>query len=118
MLVIRERTVKAAVCYPPAVTYRPVPVDTAGVSLSEDLNALTERLAEHAHDLWAERRVSEGWTYGPTRNDTAKTHPCLVPYADLPEQEKEYDRSAAMGTLKAIVALGYRIVPAATRRTS
>lgn len=99
------------------MTYRPVPVDTTGVSLSEDLLALTEQLAEHAHDLWAQRRVSEGWTYGQTRNDAAKTHPSLVPYADLSEQEKEYDRSTAMGTLKAIVALGYRIVPAASRRT-
>lgn len=91
------------------MTYRPNPIDTSGVVLSKDLLALTERLAEHAHDIWAARRMAEGWTYGPKRDDAAKKHPDLVPYADLPKSEKEYDRSAAMETLKAIVALGYRI---------
>jgi ryanodine receptor 2 len=33
----------------------------------------------------------------------------LVPYQQLPESEKTYDRLAAMETLKAILALGYRI---------
>ena len=91
------------------MTYRPNPIDTSGVALSADLRALTERLAEHAHDVWAARRISEGWTCGPKRDDAAETHPDLVPYSDLPESEKEYDRRAAMETLKAIVALGYCI---------
>lgn len=91
------------------MTYHPKPIDTSAVTLSDDLLALTERLAEHAHDVWAARRMAEGWTYGPKRDDAAKRHPDLVPYADLPESEKEYDRRAAMETLKAIVALGYRI---------
>jgi hypothetical protein len=70
---------------------------------------LTERLAENAHDIWAQQRLTEGWTYGPERNDKQKNHPCLIPYADLPDSEKQYDRNAALETLKAIVALGYRI---------
>ncbi len=41
--------------------------------------------------------------------DFLKEHPCLVPYEELPESEKEYDRNAALQTLKAIVALGYGI---------
>ena len=80
-------------------------------ALSPELLALTERLAENAHDIWAARRMAEGWTCGPKRDDAAKKHPDLVPYADLPESEKQYDRNAAMETLKAIVALGYRFVP-------
>jgi hypothetical protein len=72
--------------------------------------ALTERLAEHSHDTWAQQRISEGWTYGPRRDDAAKQHPDLIPYAELPESEKEYDRQAALGTIRAIIALGYRIV--------
>ena len=47
--------------------------------------------------------------FGPTRDDSHKKHPCLIPYADLPESEKEYDRKMAAETLKAIVLLGYRI---------
>lgn len=88
--------------------YQPRPIDTSAVSLPAELLALTERLAENAHDIWAQQRLAQGWTYGPQRDDAAKKHPCLVSYADLPESEKEYDRKAAMETLKAIVALGYR----------
>lgn len=91
------------------MNYDPKPITTSNLMLPPELSALTEQLAENAHDLWAVQRLSEGWTYGPRRNDEAKKHPCLVPYSELPESEKEYDRQAAMGTLKAILALGYRI---------
>jgi hypothetical protein len=91
------------------MTYRPRPIDTSGVKLADQLRELTERLAEHAHDIWAQQRLAEGWTYGPARDDTTRQHPDLVAYADLPETEKAYDRSAAMETLKAVIALGYRI---------
>jgi len=89
--------------------YSSKPIDTSNVTLPVDLIRLTDHLAEHNHQAWAARRASEGWTYGPLRDDTAKKHPGLIPYADLPEFEKEYDRTAAIETLKAIVALGYRI---------
>ena len=87
--------------------YDPKPIDTSAVTLRPELLALTERLAENAHDHWAIKRLAEGLIYGPEK--TAKTHPDLVPYQDLPEPEKEYDRKTAMETLKAIVALGFRI---------
>lgn len=92
-------------------TYTPRPLDVSAVELPADLLALTERLAEHIHDTWAAQRLADGWTYGPKRDDKAKRHPCLVPYADLPEAEKEYDRKTALGTLRAILLLGYRIEP-------
>lgn len=91
------------------MSYLPAPIDTVSVTLSPALLSLTERLAENAHDLWAAQRLAAGWTPGSARNDQLKAHPCLVPYADLPGSEKEYDRQAALGTLKAILALGYRI---------
>ncbi len=89
--------------------YNPAPIETSGVRLSEDLRGLTELLARNAHDNWARQRLSEGWRYGPERNDARQEHPCLVPYEQLPEAEKEYDRTTAMETIKAIIALGYRI---------
>lgn len=90
-------------------TYKPAPIDTTHVTLSPEVLELTEKLAEHAHDIWAQQRLSEGWTYGEKRDDEKKHHPCLVPYADLPDSEKQYDRNAALDTLKAIVALGNEI---------
>jgi hypothetical protein len=89
--------------------YQPKPIDTSAVTLDKDVLELRERLAENTHDTWAKGRMAEGWTYGPQRDEQARKHPCLVPYADLPESEKEYDRQTAVGALKAIIALGYRI---------
>lgn len=91
------------------MTYTPRPIDTSHVVLTDDIVRLTELLARHAHDVWAERRLAEGWQYGQARDDTAKRHPDLVPYEALSESEKEYDRSTALQTLKAILALGYQL---------
>jgi ryanodine receptor 2 len=91
------------------MVYVPQPIKTAHVQLPDFLEALTERLAENAHDLWAKQRLADGWTWGQERNDKDKKHPCLVAYAQLPESEKTYDRQTAMETLKAILALGYRV---------
>lgn len=91
------------------MNYQPKPIDTTAVTLTKEILDLTELLGENAHDIWARQRMSEGWRYGPKRDDAKKEHPDLVPYNELPESEKEYDRSAALQTLKAIVALGYRI---------
>ena len=57
----------------------------------------------------AETRIKQGWKYGEQRNDELKTHPCLVPYEELPEEEKEYDRNTSIGTLKLIMKLGLKI---------
>jgi broad specificity phosphatase PhoE len=91
-------------------TYTPRPLDTSAAILSEEVLALLERLAEHNHDVWARRRIAEGWTYGPQRDDDRKQHPGLVPYGQLSESEKDYDRATCLETLKAILAAGYRIV--------
>ena len=91
------------------MAYRPKPIETSGIALPDDLVELRERIAENAHDVWALRRLRDGWTYGPARDDAAKRHPDLVPYAELSDAEKQYDRDAAMETLRAIIALGYRI---------
>ncbi|MDX2289325.1 MAG: RyR domain-containing protein [Hyphomicrobiaceae bacterium] len=89
--------------------YIPRPIGTSHVQLPPDLIALTETLAENTHDTWARRRLADGWTHGPARDDDKKQHPSLIPYADLSESEKDYDRQTALETLKAIIALGYRI---------
>ena len=91
-------------------TYTPKPIDLSDVELTEDLNELREAIAENAHEIWAENRQAEGWTYGPQRDDQLKQTPDMVPYSQLPESEKEYDREMAMNTLKLLKKLGYDIV--------
>lgn len=89
--------------------YKPNPIDTSDITLSEELLELTEKLAEQVHEIWALGRVAEGWTFGEKRDDSKKQTPCLVPYSELPESEKEYDRNTAIATLKLIEKLGYDI---------
>ncbi len=89
--------------------YTPRPIDTSGISVPPELDALVERLAEHTHDVWAQQRMADGWTHGPARDDATRRHPCLVPYADLPESEKTYDREVARGLLAALLALGWSV---------
>lgn len=89
--------------------YNPKSLDTTMIQLPVEIDALTEKLAENIHDIWAEQRVQQGWTYGPYRNDEKKEHPNLVPYNQLEEIDKDYDRKTALETLKMIVSFGYTI---------
>lgn len=89
--------------------YIPQPVDTENVLLPPDLQPLLECMSKNVHEVWAANRVSQGWTYGPLRDDRTKKHPCLVPYEELPEVEKDYDRHTAEETLKLIMKKGFLI---------
>lgn len=89
--------------------YIPKPENLDGIQLSDELNGLVEAMAKNVHDVWAQSRMDQGWTYGPERNDALKHHPCLVAYEDLPDVEKAYDRDTAVGTLKLIQKLGFTI---------
>ena len=91
-------------------TYKPQSIDTSDVNLPIELEELVEEMSKNVHEVWAETRFRQGWTYGSERNDELKTHPCLVPYEELPEEEKEYDRNTSIGTLKLIMKLGFKIV--------
>jgi ryanodine receptor 2 len=90
--------------------YTPQPVDTNDIKLSSELEPLVEQMAKNVHEVWAETRIQQGWKYGERRDDELKTHPCLVPYEELPEEEKTYDRNTAIGTLKLIMKLGFKII--------
>lgn len=102
MVTINTKEVKARL-------YKPAPLDLSDVQLPDSLTELTEAIAENTHEVWARIRLDEGWTYGPKRDDAHLKHPDLLPYSDLPEGEKEYDRATAMNAIKLIVKLGYKI---------
>ena len=93
------------------------PIDTRGTDVPPDLLALTETLARHAHEVWQQQRHADGWRFGPQRDDARRLHPSMVPYEELPESERQYDRNAALETLRAVIALGYRIVPPGGKKT-
>ena len=90
--------------------YDPSPIGLDDVVLSDDLTELQEAIAENAHEIWAKNRRDQGWSYGPERNDQKKETPDMIPYCNLPESEKLYDREMAMQTLKLVKKLGFEIV--------
>ena len=89
--------------------YIPQPIDIDDVVLPQELITLGELIAKNVHEVWTAGRLNEGWTYGEQRDDELKKHPCLVPFEELPEEEKEYDRNTSINTLKLIVKLGFKI---------
>jgi len=89
--------------------YEPRPIDTTGIELPRELAELVELMARNNHELWASRRMAEGWTVGPRRDDEKRQHPCLVPYEELPESEKEYDRVLVVQIVKTILSMGFGI---------
>lgn len=91
-------------------SYVPKPSDISNIELPSELINLAESIAKNVHEVWSKNRMDEGWTYGPVRNDEKKETPCLVPYEELPEIEKAYDRDTAFNTLKYIVSLGFKII--------
>ena len=89
--------------------YTPTPIDTNDVILSDDILTLGEEIAKNTHEVWSAGRIADGWTYGEKRDDEKKHHPCLVPYEELSESEKQNDRNTSIETLKLIIKLGYKI---------
>ena len=89
--------------------YKPNPIDTSGIEIPEDLKPLVEEIAKNVHEVWAKSRIEEGWVFGETKDSQKKTTPCLVPYEELSEEEKDYDRNTALSTLKVVLKHGYTI---------
>lgn len=89
--------------------YEPKPIDVSDTDLPGELSELKEHIAQNVHEVWAQARFQEGWRFGPERNDRLKETSCLVPYGELPESEKEYDRILAANVIKLILKLGYEI---------
>jgi ryanodine receptor 2 len=89
--------------------YKPNPIDTSDIQLPDELTPLLEAMAKNVHEIWAQERINQGWTYGEKRDDSKRHHPCLIAYEELPEEEKVYDRNTSVETLKLILKLGFKI---------
>ena len=100
-----------------SMAYSPKPIDRSQILLDAALASLTEQLAENVHDTWSQRRLAEGWRYGPSRNDSSKEHPNLVAYDQLPEHEREYDRKTALETIRMLLLWASGLKPQARRPT-
>ena len=88
--------------------YIPKPASMDDVSLPKEMEALTEYIAENSHEEWAKLRMKEGWTYAPKNDKKLKQSQDLIPYCELLDSEKDYDRKMAMHTLKVLYKMGFR----------
>lgn len=89
--------------------YNPNPIKISEQELPAGIRNCIDEMARNVHEQWAQGRMLEGWTYGKTRNDDRKEHPTLVPYDELPESEKEYDRNTTKAVLAYILSQGFKI---------
>ncbi len=90
--------------------YMPKPIDTSGVKISAELEALAEAMAKNTHEVWSVGKLAEGWVYGESLDAENKTHPSLIEYEELSESQKDYDRRTSIETLKFVLAMGFDIL--------
>ena len=85
------------------------PIDLESVNLPENIIVLREYIAENVHEDWSLQRFKEGWVYGDKTDEDKKVNKDLVPYCELLESEKQYDRDMAYDTLRLLYKMGYVI---------
>lgn len=67
------------------------------------------RLERLNHEHWMAAREREGWRRGPVKDTTSRTHPCLVPYEQLPPEEQEKNRASVRQIPAALARVGFRV---------
>ncbi len=89
--------------------YQPKPERFEHIEMPEEVRNVLEAAARNIHEVWAENKLKEGWRYGEVLDYEKKTHPSLVPYEQLSERQKLYDRETAMYTIKYLLNAGFQI---------
>ncbi len=92
------------------MTYNPNPEDTSNIKLSDDIVAVFEQISKNTHEVWAKGRIDEGWIHGDIYDGIRKMHPRLVPYEQLPEDEKAFDRNTTAQVIKMLIKLGFIVI--------
>ena len=94
--------------------YNPKPLEMfEEIEVDDGLKEVGDAIAEYVHDVWSERRIEEGFVYGPETNTDKKKGPLtnkyLLPFSELSERDKDLDREMYIGALKMVRYLGYLV---------
>ncbi|CAN0250954.1 unnamed protein product [Lampetra fluviatilis] len=91
--------------------YKPAPFDLNHVKLTAGQEAMVDKLAENAHNVWARDRIRQGWTYGIQQDIKNKRNPRLIPYALLDERTKKSNKDSLREAVRTLIGCGYVIEP-------
>jgi hypothetical protein len=70
-----------------------------------------ELLAQREHERWLQAKLEAGWRYAPQTDKSQKLHACLVPWAELPESERQKDRVLVQAIPRILAKAGYTVLP-------
>ncbi|XP_065312718.1 ryanodine receptor-like isoform X2 [Gordionus sp. m RMFG-2023] len=87
-------------------SFKPAPLDLTGIPDNPIIDNLTLALAENLHNIWAQDRISNGWSYGPYIDDKLKRTPFLLAYKHIPKFIKQANEEIAQESIKTIIAYG------------
>ncbi len=79
--------------------------------LPKELQSVLELAAARVHDVWAAGKAADGWSWGERLDEEKKHHPCLVPYEELTEHDREYDRRTASAAIWCLLEMGVLNLP-------
>ncbi|XP_064176615.1 ryanodine receptor 2 isoform X2 [Anguilla rostrata] len=89
--------------------YKPAPMDLSHIKLASTQEAMVDKLAENAHNVWARDRIRQGWTYGIQQDVKNRRNPRLVPYALLDERTKKSNKDSLREAVRTLLGYGYNL---------
>nr|XP_038032571.1 ryanodine receptor 2 isoform X2 [Anas platyrhynchos] len=89
--------------------YKPAPMDLSFIKLTPSQEAMVDKLAENAHNVWARDRIRQGWTYGIQQDVKNRRNPRLVPYALLDDRTKKSNKDSLREAVRTLLGYGYNL---------
>ncbi|XP_058690686.1 ryanodine receptor 2 isoform X2 [Poecile atricapillus] len=89
--------------------YKPAPMDLSFIKLTPSQEAMVDKLAENAHNVWARDRIRQGWTYGIQQDVKNRRNPRLVPYALLDDRTKKSNKDSLREAVRTLLGYGYHL---------
>ncbi|CAG5911922.1 unnamed protein product [Menidia menidia] len=105
----KVKSIKLSPIYQLSSGYKPAPLDLSHIKLTPTQEAMVDKLAENAHNVWARDRIRQGWTYGIQQDVKNRRNPRLVPYILLDERTKKSNKDSLREAVRTLLGYGYNL---------
>uniref|UniRef100_A0A8C3ASD1 Ryanodine receptor 2 n=1 Tax=Cyclopterus lumpus TaxID=8103 RepID=A0A8C3ASD1_CYCLU len=105
----KVKSMKLSPTYELSGGYKPAPLDLSHIKLTSTQEAMVDKLAENAHNVWARDRIRQGWTYGIQQDVKSRRNPRLVPYILLDERTKKSNKDSLREAVRTLLGYGYNL---------